>query len=137
AAKWVYLSASTLGDRDTEKCLLERARGKSWPKPLGGDGLAEKAFEIDPQKQAAVIEEKRLKVENAKARAAAAEWRDGVRGAFLATVYVRPDGRVAAAGVAPPSEKGEDIADCVVEAIQKVRFRPVGARPAKVSFEIW
>ena len=29
ALKWAYMSESTLGDRDTEKCLLDAARAKS------------------------------------------------------------------------------------------------------------
>ena len=71
----------------------------------------------------------------AQARADAGKCRRGVPGSFFATVHVRPDGRVAAAGVAVPSEKGEDVADCMVEAMRKVRFRGV-PKPAKLSFEI-
>ena len=29
ALKWAYMSESTLGDRDTEKCLLDAARAKA------------------------------------------------------------------------------------------------------------
>jgi hypothetical protein len=58
-----------------------------------------------------------------------------VPGSFVATVYLRPDGRVVTAGVAVPSEKGEDVADCMVEAVRKVRFRG-DRRTAKLSFEI-
>ena len=31
-----YLEKSTLGDRDTEKCMLDALRSKKWPKPVGG-----------------------------------------------------------------------------------------------------
>ena len=34
------------------------------------------------------------------------------------------------------TERGEDVADCVVDAIRKLRFRPSAPRAAKVSFEI-
>ena len=135
-ARWAYVSESTLGDRATEKCLLDLVREKSWPKPLGGEGLAEKAYAIDAPTAPIVLEEKRMKVDVARARAAASRCRHGVAGSFFATVHVRPDGHIAAAGVAPPSERGEDVADCVVDAIRKLRFRPSAPRAAKMSFEI-
>jgi hypothetical protein len=135
-ARWAYLSESTLGDRTTEKCLIDLARGRSWPRPLGGEGLAEKAFAIDAPTAPVLLEEKRIIADVARARAAASTCRHGVSGSFFATVHVRPDGRVSAAGVAPPSERGEDVADCVVDAIRKLRFRPSTRRAAKVSFEI-
>jgi hypothetical protein len=135
AARWAYLRESTLGDRDTEKCVLDAARAATWPRPLGGEGLAEKAYDFDAQVAPVALDTKRVRIEIARARKAAAACRQGVDGAFLATAYVRPDGRVLSAGVAPPNEQGEDVADCVVDAIRKTRFRPIGSR-AKVSFEI-
>jgi hypothetical protein len=135
SARWAYLSRSTLGDRDAEKCVLDLVRAKSWPRPLGGEGLAEKDFVIDPRTEPAALEERRSIVQIAQARAEAGKCRRGVPGSFFATVYLQPDGRVVTAGVAVPSEKGEDVADCVVEALRKVRFR--GApKVAKLSFEI-
>ncbi|MEP7120099.1 MAG: hypothetical protein ABJE95_04275 [Byssovorax sp.] len=135
-ARWAYVSESTLGDRATEKCLLDLVRNRSWPKPVGGEGLAEKAYAIDAPTAPVVLEEKRMLADVARARAAASSCRHGVKGSFFATVHVRPDGRISAAGVAPPSERGEDVADCVVDAIRKLRFRRAAPRAAKVSFEI-
>jgi hypothetical protein len=135
ATRWAYLSASTLGDRSIEKCVLDLVRAKSWPRPVGGEGIAEKTFSIDPQKPPAQLEEHRVRVDIAKVRAEAARCKRGIQGAFQATAYVLPDGRVAAAGVAPPNEDAESASDCVVEAIRKVRFRS-GGRDAKVSFDI-
>lgn len=134
-ARWAYLSRSTLGDRDAEKCVLELVRVKNWPRPLGGEGIAEKEYVIDPRTEPANLEERRSQVQVAKARAEAGKCLRGVPGSFLATVYLQPDGRVVTAGVSVPSEKGEDVADCVVEALRKVRFN--GApKVAKLSFEI-
>jgi hypothetical protein len=135
-ARWAYVSESTLGDRATEKCLIDLVRARTWPKPLGGEGLAEKAFAIDAPTAPVLLEEKRMGADVARARAAASRCRHGIVGSFFATVHVRPDGRISAAGVAPPNELGEDVADCVVEAIRKLRFRPYAPRAAKVSFEI-
>jgi hypothetical protein len=136
AARWVYLSSSTLGDRPTEKCVLDQARAKSWPRPVGGEGIAEKTFSIDPIKNSLQLEERRAKIDIARARAEAARCKRGIPGNFQATAYVLPDGRVASAGVAPPNEDAESASDCVVDAIRKVRFRSGGGRDAKVIFEI-
>jgi hypothetical protein len=136
AARWVYLSSSTLGDRSTEKCVIDQARSKPWPLPVGGEGIAEKTFSIDPLQAPGQIEERRARVDIAKARAEAARCKRGIPGSFFATAYVLPDGRVATAGVAPPDEHAEHASDCVVDAIRKVRFRSAGGRDVKVSFEI-
>jgi hypothetical protein len=135
ATRWAYLSRSTLGDRDAEKCVLDMARQKTWPKPLGGEGIAEKEFVIDPRAEPLPLDERRTLGQIAHARAEAGKCRRSVPGSFMATVYVQPDGRVLAAGVAVPNERGEDVADCVVEAVRKVRFHGA-AKPAKLSFEI-
>ncbi len=133
--RWAYLSRSTLGDRDAEKCVLDLVKAKSWPKPLGGEGLAEKEFTVDARAEPIALDEKRVMPQIARARADAAKCRNGVQGSFLATVYVHTDGRVVDAGVSVPSEKGEDVADCMVEALRKARFRG-GPKPGKLSFEI-
>jgi hypothetical protein len=134
--RWVYLSESTLGDRETEKCLLDRAREKSWPKPLGGEGIAEKSFAIDPAATPVAIDAKRLRREIARARVETAKCREGIGGSFFATVYLRSDGGVRTAGIAVPNEKGEGVADCMIEALQKLRFRESRGRSGKVSFEL-
>lgn len=135
-ARWVYLSESTLGDRDTEKCLLDLARAKTWPKPLGGEGMAEKNYEVEPRVKPFRMDEKRLVTPIARARSEAAKCRRGVTGSFSATVYLKPSGAVVAAGLAVPSDKGEAVADCMVEALRKVRFHAGMPKASKLSFAI-
>jgi hypothetical protein len=137
AVRWAYMSESTLGDRDTERCLLDAARARTWPLPVGGDGLAAKAFDIEPQTAPKPVEpakfQRAIKLalrETAKCRKA------GVRGAFAVTVYLAGNGRVLSAGVAPPSEKGEATADCMAKELSKLRFGPAGAKVAKLSFSL-
>jgi hypothetical protein len=86
--RWAYVSESTLGDRETEKCILDRARAKSWPLPVGGEGLAEKSYEVDPSKTPADLEERRARGDVARARAQAQKCRKGVHGSFMATAYL-------------------------------------------------
>jgi len=134
-ARWAYLSRSTLGDREAEKCVLDLARAKSWPKPLSGEGLAEKEVTIDPRAEPVALDERNDRRPIAEARTEAGKCKKGIDGSFLATVYVEPDGTVATAGVSVPSEKGEDVADCMVEALRRVHFRGTETL-AKLSFEI-
>ena len=38
SVRWAYLEETNLGDRETEKCILQALRGAPWPKPEGGEG---------------------------------------------------------------------------------------------------
>lgn len=42
--RWDYLRASTLGDRDTEKCLLDLLSRSQWPVPVGGEAEVTHSF---------------------------------------------------------------------------------------------
>jgi hypothetical protein len=136
STRWAYLSESTLGDRETEKCILALAEAQSWPPPLGGEGLAQRSFDILPPRAPMELESKRLKKAILQVTRETARCRHGHGGAFVATAYLHPTGKVMAAGVAPPDENAEQAADCVVEAIERLRFGAIGRRPAKVSFEV-
>lgn len=135
ATRWAYMKASTIGDRATENCILEIVRNKTWPKPLSGEGLAQKTVDIEPAKAPHVLDGKKASRTIHLAKARTAPCRKGVRGAFLATAYLEPDGRVRTAGVAPPDEKAESVVDCMIEELTKLKFSPTG-KLAKVTFEM-
>src|SRR5690606_6779823 len=87
-----HLERSTLGDRDTERCMLAALRAKTWPKPIGGTtGLARKGFEFDPPKDVrpptdwdpAEVQETVSQLEEALTAC-----KDGASGSFEATAYV-------------------------------------------------
>jgi hypothetical protein len=134
--KWAYLSESTLGDRDTEKCVLDLVRARRWPKPLSGDGIAEKSFSLDPAVAPEELAADDLRKGVTKARSKARSCRRGIKGRFTATAYLDADGSVLTAGVAPPSEIGEDVADCVVDAVKSVRLGRALPSAGKVSFAL-
>jgi len=136
SARWVHVKESSLGDRESEKCVMDLAQAKRWPKPVGGEGLAEKSFEIVAPREPMALEAKRIKRAIRQVAIETARCRHSYPGKFSATVYFRPDGRVLAAGVAPPNKDAEEASDCVVEAIERLRFGPMGRRPAKVSFQV-
>jgi len=135
-ARWAGVQGSTLGHRPTERCIAQAAREHAWPKPVGGDGLAKRAFDIEAGEPAIAWKEARVRGTVQSARASFGRCRRGQKGTFLVTAYVGPGGRVLATGVAPPDETAEDAADCVAEAVQGLRFASPGRRVAKVTFSL-
>lgn len=138
ALKWAYMSESTLGDRDTEKCLLDAARAKSWPLPVGGDGLAERAYDVDPTSPVKDLETKKFKNALALVNKETAKCRKkGTWGTvFRGTAYLRYDGLPVAVGIAPPNEKGEEVIDCMIKIVKKIKFGSIGRRLGKLSFDL-
>lgn len=136
ATRWAYLRESTLGDRETERCVLDLVKRTSWPPPLGGEGLAERSFAVDAGVEPIAWDNHRVSSALKHLRGPVARCNATGKGAFIATAYVKPDGRVGAAGVAPPNELGEEAADCVADAVRHLRFASPGKRSAKVTFEV-
>src|SRR5262245_43018424 len=87
SVRWAYLSASTLGDRETEKCVLDLVRHKTWPRPLGGEGLAESSFEIDTRTAPRAWSERQVLQATAAVRRATAACRAEAPLGFTATAY--------------------------------------------------
>ena len=105
-----YLEHSTLGDRATEKCMLNSLRSKKWPKPVGGDhGLARKSFDFDPPndvREPTFWTDEDAKPGLAKIGDEVSKCKNGHSGAFEATLYVGTEGEVLSVGIAPPDETG-------------------------------
>jgi hypothetical protein len=140
SAKWAYLSESTIGDRDAERCMLSAAKSARWPQPLEGEGQAQKAFDFDPSpdvRDAVPWGADRITKALVGARAKLGQCTHGAPGRYRATVYVQTDGTALSAGIAPPDERGEGGAvDCIVDVIKSMKFPSPGSWPAKVMFEV-
>lgn len=137
SVRWAYLADSTLGDRDVERCVLDLVRSRTWPKPLSGEGLAETSFDIEPADDPAALPAHQRSWLAQRASVATRGCRKGIDGVFTATAYVDPNGQLLSVGVAPPSERGEEAADCVIEALRALRVgKLASAEPSKVSFRI-
>jgi hypothetical protein len=138
AVKWVYLRDSDLGDRETEKCLLDAVRGARFPKPQGGDaevqydiGLAQNASREPnawhPDRIANVLGKSSAEIDKCKA---------GASGTFRVTMYVGEagrEGKVLAVGVAPPDQDSESKADCLAKLLKGLKVPTPGTWPAKVT----
>jgi hypothetical protein len=140
AAKWAYLSASTLGDRDTERCMLNIVKSARWPIPEEGEGQAQRELDFDPSpdvRDAVPWSADRISKALASARAKLGQCAHRAPGKYHATVYVQTNGTPMAAGVAPPDERGEPASvDCMVDVIKSMRFPSPGSWPAKVTFDV-
>lgn len=129
---------STLGDRETERCLTDVATDTRFPRPRGGPAEVRWPLHIDPAGRHPVTwDEGRVAsiVERRGAEAVAQCLPDGQHGDFQVTAYVRGSGRVLAAGVAVTDESLVDAIDCVHHAVGRWRM-PTTRRTAKVTFTI-
>jgi hypothetical protein len=137
SAKWAYLEESEIGDRETEKCLIDAVMGARWPRPDGGDVEVHYSMELpleatrppndwSPDKVAGALGKNGDAIDKCKA---------GASTTFRATMYVGPGGKVLAAGVAMSSKDGQVTADCLANALVKMKGLPSpGSWPAKVTF---
>jgi hypothetical protein len=135
-----HLEKSTIGDRETEKCMLDSLKGKRWPKPVGGEhGLARKSFDFDPPNDVrapTAWDGDRVSEGISKLSKKLSACKQGARGSFEATLYVGTDGSVMAAGVTPPDEAGESNVDCLVSTLKGAALPSPGSWPAKVTFSL-
>jgi hypothetical protein len=139
--RWAYMRDSSVGDRQTERCLLDIVRRIKFPRPRGG-GEAEIgwSFDRDPNPEVRPPVELEpsgigeLVSENAESIAAC-----GIPGSTVTvTAYVAPGGQVIAAG-AHSTYRGaaEDaILDCVTETVSGWTMPDPGSYAAKISFDL-
>ncbi len=138
--RWAYAKDSTLGDRETEACMLEVLKAATWPKPEGGEGLAENNFSFEPggdERPPVDWTPQQLGAPYRGAKAALDRCRKNAgTKSIKATMYVETDGKPSAVGVSSADERGEAAASCVVDALRAVKFPSPGSYAAKVSVTI-
>jgi hypothetical protein len=137
SARWVYLKDSTLGHRKTEACMVGALKAASWPKPLGGEGLAENSFTFDPggeERPPVAWTPERLGPQRKKAQTKLDQCRKKAGTKSLkATMYIETDGSVSAIGVASGDEKGDAASDCVMEGLKSFKYPSPGSYASKVT----
>ncbi len=136
--RWVYLADSTVGDRETENCMLDRLRAARWPPPADGEGQADKSFDFDrgSPRDAVPWQPDRVAKALRTAHPKLAQCVRSAPGRYRATTYVATNGTVMAAGVSVPDERGEANVDCLLEVIRGLKLPQTGDWPAKVTFEV-
>ena len=135
-----HAEKSTLGDRETEKCMLSALKARDWPAPQGGDvGLARNSYGFDmPNDSRPPTDWGSDRVEETLAGISSeiASCKKGAKGESTATVYVDPEGAATSVGIASSDESGEKAADCLVDLLKGTKFPSPGSWPAKVTFSL-
>jgi len=135
-----HLEQTSIGDRQTEKCMLDALKKKDWPPPQGGQvGLARKSFEFDPPNDVRPPTEwgsDRVSSALGKASDDIKKCKGDAPGSYAATMYVDTSGQVLGIGIAPPDERGEEAVDCLVDVVRGIKFPSPGSWPAKVTFSL-
>ena len=153
--RWAYLEDSTLGDRDTEKCMLQVVSSAHWPQPDGGEAEVQKSISFDSGDARPPVSWRSDKVANVLLQEGsdALKCKGATRGTFKVTAYVQPGdpdahphkghkhaetahGKVMAVGVAPPNKDGESKSDCIVDAVKDWKMPSPGGYAAKVTFTL-
>jgi hypothetical protein len=145
AVRWAYLEDSTLGDRDTEKCMLGVVSGAQWPKPDGGEAEVQKSMTFDGGDARPPAPWTSSKVSSVLAKQAdeALQCKKNVRGVFKVTAYVEPAhhkggkfGKVVSVGVSAPIKDSEEKCDCIASAVKDWKMPSPGSYAAKVTFSL-
>lgn len=131
--RYAYFEESTLGDRDTEKCILDLLGRTDWPKPQGGEAEVRNGFgwpgggeraptPWGPEKVMTALEDaKDVKKDVGKCKS-------GVTGDFVVTAYVEhDDSPEPAPGKGKGNEKKADKKHSKPEAAGK--FKALGVSP--------
>jgi hypothetical protein len=137
SVRWVIPVSSTIGDQATQACLLERARGIRFSRPVGGEAEASYPLAFNPGSGRPpdvwiaadgldAISEHRPEIEAC-----------GVSGeGYSLTVYVDRGGVVPAAGVSYPNPEAATVADCVARAAKTWTLPDPGSWIAKFTVDL-
>lgn len=140
-AEVAHAKSSNLGSYQAERCMLDILKNTRWPKPVGGRiGLinygpmgydAPDDVRLPVQWTPSDIEKTLSDPHNAETLSAC-----GRGGPFEITAYVESTGKVLSAGIAHTDDEGEETAQCLVSAIEKITFNSPGSWKAKVTFRL-
>jgi hypothetical protein len=132
------LEESTLGDWDTERCMLDVLKGRTWPRPVGGEtGVARKSFSFDmPNDVRPPTDWDSESIQPALSEISSDLKSCSAPGEYRVTMYVDTDGAPLAVGVAHSVDDGDEGAGCLVERLKAAKYPSPGSWPAKVSFRL-
>lgn len=139
APRWVIPLHSTIGDRPTEQCMIERAMALRFPRPCGGETETVYPLEFeggDDSRPATPWDSERIRPAIEQHRSALQRCTAGARGPFEVTLYAGPRGVVGSVGVAVPNETAAAAVDCIVREVSSWRLPDPGSWYAKASFRL-
>ncbi len=138
--KAVFAEQSTLGDRETERCMFEALEQASWPAPVGGlIGIAQNSFDFEMTgdvRAPVSLDDFDADAALSEQQSALRECKASIKGTFSATVYIDTDGSLMSAGIAAPNAEGESKSDCLVSVLKQAKFPSPGSWPGKATFSL-
>lgn len=140
----VQVNQSTLGDRASERCMVDVAQSTQFPAPHGGEADFTWPLELPPDPDVRVPVQLGADVAQPISSArpargiARGEALQGVCGGgqYVVTAYLDADGRVLAAGVATPDISTPTELDCVAAGVRDWSFPSPGSYLGKLSFTV-
>jgi hypothetical protein len=135
-----WLTHSTIGDWETEQCIIKAVQQASWPKPEGGKrGVAKTSFQL-PQKgdrDAVAWDSSKVEKEVGAANDLFKKCQEsGSPSALEVTAYVDTSGSVISVGASVPTTTKHSAVSCLVDAVKTLKFESPGGWPAKVTFTL-
>ena len=139
SVRWALPTVSSLGDRETERCMMDRARTLRFDPPCGGE--AEVTFPLEfagGEDARPATDWAPARVESAvhQHRTALARCRGTVTGPITLTVYAGMDGRVVSAGASVPDENAVVAVDCMLDAVITWHLPLPGSWYARATVQI-
>ena len=136
AVLWVYPASSSIGDRQTEQCVLGVARETRFPRPHGGEAEFAWGFGFDaPEDVRPPLSWEPDALGRRLGDVAGLASACSARGHEV-TVYIEPGGRVLSAGGSAPSAEAEPGLDCILERVRGWAMPDPGSYAAKVTFPV-
>jgi len=136
AVKRSWVAASTMGNYEAERCMLEATRTLAFPRPRGGKE-AEVSFPVEFRSRAAVADWDPGRVAPAmkRHRSDVLACKRGTRmpRELTLTLYVAPGGRVTSAGLAADAPVDERLGGCLVQKVRAWRLDDPLGKIAKAS----
>jgi hypothetical protein len=140
STKYAFIEGGDLGDRLTEKCMIDQLGAVHWPSPEEGDEAEARfstGFDVHDVRPAGAWAADKVPSTVTASKAVAA-CTAGAHG-FSVTVYVAPDGkkgRIQAAGVAVTSKEAAEKADCLAGAFVGAETPSPGGWVAKTTLSL-
>jgi len=136
----VWAADSTLGERETEKCMFNALRSVSWPAPQGGlFGIARNSFDFRPRrgvKVPAVWDAGKVSRVLARLNGRISECRGERLERLLITLYIGEGGKALGGGAASEGPVDERAVDCIVDALLAADYPAPDQAPTKVRFQL-
>ena len=144
SVKWAYVTATDLGDRSVEKCVIESVKLQNFGAPMDANEgeIKEKSYgweldgDDDRPADTGDVGQVLPALKKAKKRLVDCRDKGGAQGPLTATIYVAPKGKPKSVGIGASDPGGDAAADCLVEVLSKLTYVNKSSWVTKVTFEL-